>query len=127
MVDRCADYGVCAGSDDHPACGFDRSQAGHSDSGICPRTGGFIVPRSSIKNEKLYQDLRKKGDSKEKAARISNAAAGQGKSSVGRKGGKSGSYQDWTVPEWRKRAKELGMSGYSSLTKEKLVAKLRNH
>jgi hypothetical protein len=86
-----------------------------------------IVPNSSIKNEKMYQDLRKQGDSKEKAARISNAAAARGKSSVGRKGGKSGSYADWTVPELKKRAKELGMSGYSSLTKDKLVAKLRNH
>ncbi len=85
------------------------------------------MPRSSIKNEKLYQDLRKQGDSKEKAARISNAAAARGKSAVSRKGGKSGSYQDWTVPELKKRAKELGMSGYSSLTKDKLVAKLRNH
>ena len=85
------------------------------------------MPNSSIKNEKLYQDLRKKGDSKEKAARISNAAAGQGKSKVGRKGGKSGSYDGWTVAELKKRAKELGISGYSSLTKDKLVAKLRNH
>lgn len=85
------------------------------------------MPRSSIKNEKMYQDLRKKGDSKEKAARISNAAASRGKSSVGRKGGKSGSYADWTVPELKKKAKKLGMSGYSSLTKDKLVAKLRNH
>jgi hypothetical protein len=85
------------------------------------------MPRSSIKNEKLYEELRKQGDSKEKAARISNAAAARGKSSVARKGGKSGSYQDWTVPELKQRAKELGMSGYSSLTKEKLVAKLRNH
>jgi hypothetical protein len=85
------------------------------------------VPRSSIKNEKMDQDLRKKGDSKEKAARISNAAAGRGKSSVGRKGGKSGSYADWTVPELKKKAKQLGISGDSSLTKDKLVAKLRNH
>jgi hypothetical protein len=85
------------------------------------------VPNSSIKNEKMYQDLREQGDSKEKAARISNAAAGRGKSTVARKGGKAGSYADWTVPELKKRAKELGMSGYSSLTKDKLVAKLRNH
>ncbi len=85
------------------------------------------MPRSSIKNEKMYQDLRNKGESKEKAARISNAAAGRGNSSVSRKGGKSGSYQDWTVPQLKKKTKELGMSGYSSLTKDKLVAKLRNH
>lgn len=85
------------------------------------------MPRSSIKNEKMYQELRKQGDSKEKAARITNAAASRGKSSVGRKGGKSGSYADWTVPELKKRAKQLGISGYSGLTKDKLVAKLRNH
>jgi hypothetical protein len=86
-----------------------------------------IVPNPSIKNEKMYQDLRKEGNSKEKSARISNAAAARGKSSVARKGGKSGSYTDWTVPELKKRAKELGISGYSSLTKDKLVAKLRHH
>jgi hypothetical protein len=33
------------------------------------------MPDPSIKDESLYQDLRKQGDSKEKAARISNAAA----------------------------------------------------
>lgn len=85
------------------------------------------MPNSSIKNEKLYEDLRKKGDSKEKAARISNAAAARGKSSVARKGGKSGSYTDWTVPQLKKRAKDLGISGYSGLTKDKLIAKIRNH
>jgi hypothetical protein len=85
------------------------------------------VPNASIKNEKLYQDLRKQGDSKEKAARISNAAAAQGKSKIARKGGKSGSYDDWTVPQLKKRAKELGVSGYSSLTKDKLISKIRNH
>jgi hypothetical protein len=36
------------------------------------------VPNSSIKNEKMYEDLRKEGNSKEKAARISNAAAARG-------------------------------------------------
>jgi hypothetical protein len=85
------------------------------------------VPNSSIKNEKMYRDLRKEGNSKEKAARISNAAAARGKSAVGRKGGKSGSYADMTVPDLKKRAKELGISGYSSLTKDRLIARLRNH
>lgn len=85
------------------------------------------MPNSSIKNEKLYRDLREKGDSKEKAARISNAVASRGKSKIGYKGGKSPSYSDWTVPQLKKRAKDLGISGYSSLTKDKLIAKLRHH
>lgn len=85
------------------------------------------MPNPSIKDEKLYRDLRKQGDSKEKAARISNAAAARGRSSVAKSGGESGSYGDWTVPQLKKRAKELGMSGYSSLTKDKLISKLRNH
>jgi hypothetical protein len=85
------------------------------------------MPNSSIKDEKLYQELRKQGDSKEKAARISNAAAARGRSSVGKSGGDSGSYDDWTVPQLKKRAKELGISRYSSLTKDKLISKLRNH
>jgi hypothetical protein len=85
------------------------------------------MPNPSIKDEKLYQDLRKQGDSAEKAARISNAAAARGRSSVGKSGGKSGSYDDWTVPELKKRAKQLGISRYSSLTKDKLISKLRNH
>ena len=85
------------------------------------------MPNPSIKNEKMYGELRKEGSSKEKAARISNAAASRGKSSVAKKGGKSGSYDDWTVAELKKRAKELGISGYSGLSKSKLVSKLRNH
>jgi hypothetical protein len=87
----------------------------------------ILVPNSSIKNEKMYKELRKQGDSQEKAARISNAAAARGRSAVGRKGGKSGSYDDRTVAELRQRAKELGMSGYSRLTKDELIDMLRNH
>jgi Rho termination factor, N-terminal domain len=83
--------------------------------------------RSSIKNEELYTELRKDGDSKQKAARISNAAAARGTSSVARKGGESGSYDDWTVTELKKRAKELGISGYSGKRKSELVSALRNH
>jgi hypothetical protein len=85
------------------------------------------MPNSSIKNEKMYEDLRREGNSKEKAARISNAAAARGKSAVGRKGGQSGSYDDWTVDDLKKRAKELGLTGYSKMTKGKLISALRDH
>jgi hypothetical protein len=84
------------------------------------------MPNPSIKNEKMYEELRREGDSKQKAARISNAAAARGKSAVGRKGGLSGSYDDWTVPQLKRRAKELGLSGYSGLTKDRLISKIRN-
>ena len=73
----------------------------------------------------LYEELRKDGASKQKAARISNAAARDGRSAVGRRGGKSGDYDDQTVPELRKRAKELGMTGFSGKKKSELITMLR--
>ncbi len=85
------------------------------------------MPNASIKDEKLYEELRQEGNSKEKAARIANAAAARGRSAVGRKGGKSGSYDEWTVTELKARAKELGMTGYSRMQKDRLIELLRNH
>jgi hypothetical protein len=82
---------------------------------------------NSIKDPELYEELRGDGASKEKAARISNAAAARGRSAVGRKGGESGDYDDWTVSRLRARAKELGMSGYSGKKKSALISMLRNH
>ncbi len=80
-----------------------------------------------LKDAELYEELRKEGNSKEKSARISNAAARNGRSEVGRKGGESGTYDDWTVADLRKRAKELGLTGYSSKKKSELISALRNH
>ncbi|WP_431797360.1 SAP domain-containing protein [Microbacterium kunmingense] len=82
---------------------------------------------SSLKDPELYEELRKDGASKEKAARISNAAARDGRKAVGRRGGESGNYEDWTVAELRGRAKELGLSGYSNKKKAELISMLRDH
>jgi hypothetical protein len=81
----------------------------------------------ALKDQDMYEEIRKKGASKEKAARISNAAANKGRSSVGRSGGKAGSYDDWTVADLKRRAKELGLQGYSSLKKADLIDALRHH
>jgi hypothetical protein len=81
---------------------------------------------SSLKDPELYEKLRDEGDSKQKAARISNAAAARGRSAVGRKGGKAGDYDEMSVADLRKRAKELGMHGYSGKRKSELISQLRN-
>ena len=80
-----------------------------------------------IKDEELYESLREDGAGKEKAARIANAAAREGRSTVGERGGEAGSYEDWTVDELTDRAKELGLEGYSDLRKDGLIDLLRRH
>ncbi|MFW0793403.1 Rho termination factor N-terminal domain-containing protein [Gordonia sp. CPCC 205515] len=84
-------------------------------------------PGPSVKDDELYEKLRDEGNSKEKSARIANAAANTSRSEVGHKGGASGSYEDWTVDELRSRAKEIGLTGYSDLKKAELIKELREH
>jgi transcription elongation factor len=85
------------------------------------------MPRAQIKDEKVYQKLRESGNSKEKSARIANAAAGSSRRKVGAKGGRSPAYQDWTKADLVKRAREIGIKGRSSMNKPQLIAALRNH
>jgi hypothetical protein len=91
-----------------------------------PNTSKNADPGPSVKDKSLYEDLRQEGNSKQKSARIANAAANSSRSSVGRKGGKSGDYDDWTVEKLRKRAAEIGISGRSGMNKRQLISALRN-
>jgi Rho termination factor, N-terminal domain len=84
-------------------------------------------PGPSVKDDRLYEEIREQGASKEKAARIANAAADEGRSTVGRRGGKARDYEDQTVEQLRKRAAEIGIEGRSKMDKRELISALRNH
>jgi hypothetical protein len=86
---------------------------------------GSKSPGPSVKDDKTYEALRDDGASKEKAARIANAKAGG--TNVSKKGGESGSYEDWTVDDLRDRAAEIGIDGRSDMNKDELIDALRNH
>ncbi len=77
----------------------------------------------SVKDDEQYEKLREKGESKDKAARIANTS----RSSAGRRGGKSGSYEDWSKKDLQERAEEIGIEGRSKMNKGELVEALRNH
>jgi hypothetical protein len=77
----------------------------------------------SIKDDEQYEELRKQGESKEKAARIANTD----RSAAGTRGGRSGSYDDWTKDDLVERAREIGIEGRSNMSKDELIDALRNH
>lgn len=72
-----------------------------------------------IKDDKLYDDLRRDGASKEKAARIANAKAG------GTLHHESTHLEDRTKEELYDEAKKIGIEGRSELTKDELVEAIR--
>jgi Rho termination factor, N-terminal domain len=78
---------------------------------------------SSVKDDEQYEALRREGASKQKAARIANAGS---RSSTGSKGGKSGSYDDWSKEDLEKKARDVGIEGRSNMNKGELINALRN-
>jgi len=80
-------------------------------------------PGPSVKDPERYEALRDKGESKEKAARIANTS----RTSTAKKGGRSGSYEDWSKEDLEQRAAEIGIAGRSKMNKSELIDALRNH
>lgn len=79
-----------------------------------------------LKDPDLYETLRDKGNSKEKAARISNAKANE-QMHPSKKGGSQPPYEDWSKKELYGRAQEIGIDGRSKMTKAELIDALRDH
>ncbi|WP_102223352.1 DUF7218 family protein [Acidimangrovimonas sediminis] len=80
----------------------------------------------AIKDDDLYETLRDKGYSEEKAARIANAKANPDMH-PSRKGGKQPPYEEWTKADLYARAQEIGIDGRSRMTKDALISALRDH
>lgn len=73
----------------------------------------------SIKDDKLYEDLRRDGASPEKAARIANAKA------AGTLKHRGSALEDRTKTDLMKEAGEIGIAGRSRMTKAELVKAIR--
>lgn len=81
----------------------------------------------SIKDPEQYEALRDDGMSKQKAARISNASANEGRAKVARRGGRGGDYEDRTKDDLLAKARDVGIEGRSKMSKCQLIDALRNH
>ena len=80
-------------------------------------------PGPSVKDPEQYEALRDQGASKEKAARIANTDRNE----AGKRGGESGSYEDWSKDDLEQRARKIGIEGRSDMSKDELIDALRNH
>lgn len=76
---------------------------------------------SQIKDDKLYEELRKQGESKEKAARIANARAN------GSLDHRSDRLEDRSKDELYEEARKIGIEGRSKMNKSALIDAVRNH
>ncbi|HEX9855203.1 MAG TPA: Rho termination factor [Acidimicrobiia bacterium] len=79
--------------------------------------------RPTVEDDDRYEAMREDGMSKKKAARIANTPA----SVAGRRGGKAAKYEEWTKDELYDKAKDVGISGRSKMSKRRLISALRNH
>lgn len=67
------------------------------------------------------------GRMRDPGPRVKDAQLGEAvRGEVGRRGGTSGVYEDWTVDDLRRRAAEIGIAGRSRMRKDELIDALRS-
>jgi len=76
---------------------------------------------AQIKDDGLYEELLKQGNSKEKAARIANAKAN------GSLDHRSTKLEERTKADLLKEAREIGIEGRSKMDKATLAKAIRGH
>lgn len=74
-----------------------------------------------IKDDRLYEELRDEGNSKEKAARIANAHAGHTLDARGT------DLEDRSKQDLYDEAKQIGIEGRSKMDKKELIDAIRDH
>ena len=76
---------------------------------------------AQIKDDALYEELLKQGNSKEKAARIANAKA------AGTLSHNSVHLEDRTKADLLAQARKVGIAGRSKMDKAALIKAIRDH
>jgi hypothetical protein len=85
------------------------------------------MPGPMREDEEMYRDVNDTADVAETAADDAEAKNGRTRASVARRSNPSRAYEAWTVAELRRHARDLGLTGYSRLSKDKLIDTLRDY
>jgi hypothetical protein len=85
-----------------------------------------IEGRASMSKDELITALRKQRTSSRRPAAPAQAKPERATEPAGAEAPQTGPYEERTVEELRERAKEVGIEGRASMTKDELIASLRD-
>lgn len=84
------------------------------------------MAKTKTRDEKKSGAVRREGNSEQKSARAASAATKTSRRTVASKGGSSRAYENWKKDDLVRRARELGITGRSTMNKEQLITALRH-
>lgn len=81
----------------------------------------MLLRRTHVKNDDLYDAMRREGASKQKAASVANTP------DASENEGRAGRYEERTKKDLYIQAKSVGIKGRSAMNKKQLIHALRNN